>query len=85
MKIINFFLLLQIAFCKIRILESEELEKQEIEEHELEQNSKENTVDKDDIEESVEEGEEVPQCNNALLYSMGILNSGYRNEKSVLC
>ena len=29
--------------------------------------------------------EEIPSCNNALLYSVGVLNSGYRNERSILC
>lgn len=32
-----------------------------------------------------EDKEEVPQCNNELLYSMGVLNSGYKNERTILC
>ena len=32
-----------------------------------------------------QDGDKVHECNNELLYSYGILNSGYKSEKSLLC
>lgn len=36
-------------------------------------------------EDDFQKGEKLNFCQNELLYSFGILNSGYRNEKSMLC
>ncbi len=45
----------------------------------------ENLLKNNQDEEQEDELEEIASCNNELLYSFGILNSGFRNEKSSLC